>query len=199
MKRKIIFLLVLGLVVYALIPSVTATVEVEGSIKAEILPLYIGIVKPIMNLTENQTLDLNVDESNGNLTVNETLKINIEKIGDLGRKLPFLLPRSIFVQVIIIRKDFELTPLKGILDRIFVSTVFDRVDVIPGFGKELNNLAVNIPMNYKIKDTTTTEDFTMHVFAMGSLPGNNGDNKDKILPPIIGYQMVNLKVNYLIP
>jgi len=190
-KIKILSILVATLFVCTTVASISGAEELTGNIEVEISQ-WIGLVSPVINITENQTgLSLKVDvDENGSATVNDNLTIKINVTDNSGREvIPFLIPRSVFCSVIILNNDAGF-PLIGFLKRFIRARVSPfslsgegRIDVRDG------DTLLNVSMNYPIANTTLMENMTMHIIVMGVLPGNiNG--LDGI--PIISYMKVNL-------
>ena len=204
---KILSILVATLFVCSAVASISGAEEIDGNIEVEITQ-WIGLVTPILNITENQTgLTLKVDRIEGNASANESdtyrvndtlsIKINVTDNSERG-DIPFLMPRSVFASVIILNADTGLFPLIGFLKRFIRARVSPfslggegRINVLGG------DTLLNVSMSYPISNTTIMENMTMHVIVMGVLPGNiNG--LDGI--PIISHVKVNLKeVTYVYP
>lgn len=70
-KIKILSILVATLFVCSAVASISGAEELEGNIEVEISQ-WIGLVTPMLNITENQTLSLKVDKIEGNASANET-------------------------------------------------------------------------------------------------------------------------------
>jgi len=188
-KIKILSILVATLFVCSAVASISGAEELEGRIEVEITQ-WIGLVSPVINVTENQTgLSLKVDvDENGSATVNDnlTIKINVTDNSNRG-ELPFFLPRLMFASVFVINNDAKIMPeLLGYFGRLIrarVSPLKGRVRVDDG------DTLLNVSMNYRIDNTTLMENMTMHIIVMGFIPGNiNG--LDGI--PIISHMKVNL-------
>ncbi len=207
-KIKIMSILVATLFVCTAVASMSGAEEIDGRIEVEISQ-WIGLVSPVINITENQTgLSLKVDRIEGNASLNETetyrvndtLSIKINVTDNSGRgELPFFVSRSVFASVIILNADTGITPLIGFLKRYIRARVSPfslrgengRIDVRNG------DTLLNVTMNYPIENNTMMENMTMHVTVMGFIPGNiNG--LDGI--PIISHMKINLKeVTYVYP
>jgi len=200
-KTKIMSILVATFFVCSAVATISGAEEIDGKIEVE-TSQWIGLVSPVINITENQTgLSLNVDlDENGTATVNDTLsiKINVTDNSERG-DIPFILPRTVFTHVLILNDDTSLLPLRGFLNRFIRAKVTPfslknkagRIDVRNG------DTMLNISMKYSIANTTMMENMTMHVTVMGFLPGNiNG--LDGI--PVIQHVKINLnEVAYVYP
>jgi len=206
-KIKILSILVATLFVCSAVASISGAEEIDGNIEVEISQ-WIGLVTPILNITENQTgLSLKVDKIEGNVSANETdtyrvndtlsIKINVTDNSERG-DTPFLIPRSVFTSVIVLNDDTGLFPLRGFLKRFIRARVSPfslagegRVDVRYG------DVLLNVSMDHFIENGTMMENMTMHITVMGVLPGNiNG--LDGI--PVIQHMKINLdEVTYVYP
>ena len=191
MKKTIICGVVVVLFTAAALPTM-GVVELEGTIEAEITTSWLGVVIPVVNLTENQTICLDVSGSNGNFYVNETLRINLGKTGNFTRRLPFILPRYLFVQVFVLQK--KILPLRSII-RGKARKTFLLNDPLIGDDKNMSTPYIDISMNYQISEGIVSENLTMYVFAMGILPGSSNENKTVPLE----YKKINLRVDYSLP
>ncbi len=186
--------------------SISGEGVLEGNIEVETTE-YLGIVKPKMNLSENQSISLDVsyvkDDNSTNATgrymVNDTLMISLNITDNCGRNI-FLVQRSIIVGVIISRKFADITlspilPITGLFRRFFPVISIVPATVIPGLLNRQRDNYVNITMNYEIDNSTLSdgENLTMNIFIVGFLPGDvNGFD----ILPIVDYKQINLAVEY---
>lgn len=205
-KIKIISVMVtvmlLGLIATA---SIAGAAELDGDIQVEITE-FLGIVRPRINLIDNQSVNLAVRKVEGNKSANETdkyflndtLEINLSKTGDTGREF-FIFPRAVVANVILARKftDVDALPLLGFFKRLFPVKKVVSATVIAGiiFSKQEDD-NVSIAMDYEIANGTLQENLTMHIAVMGFLPGSiNGLE----MLSIVDYKTVNLEVYYEYP
>ena len=173
MKKTIVCIVVGIFLIATVLPTVYAE-ELEGTIKAEILPNWIGIIAPVINLTENQTIELDVNGSEDDFSINQTLRINLEKIGDFNRTVPFILPRYLIVQAFVLQK--ELLPVQTIL-RGKARKSFLLNEPLIGADENMSTPNVDISLNYPLENGTLSENLTIHVFAVGIFPAVSNENK----------------------
>jgi hypothetical protein len=202
-KVKISVIMAATILISLIASPIIGAVYLDGDIEAEILPNWVGLIIPKINISENQTKMLNIDyfppEDNNSAyyKVNDTLTINISTIGEAPRDV-FLLPRSVYVSVFVLRKDVPLFPIigltgnkAGLFTRMMAGKTFERVDVIPGFGQKEDDQFVNVSLKYRL-EPVDSENLTVHIFVMGLVPGDL--NGGKILP--VHYQKVDLLIDY---
>ena len=121
-KNKIIPIIVTITLLTVFTSSLSGAEQLEGDIQAEISE-YVGLVKPELNLTENQTINLKVDGDPGNYTVNDTISIKVTKEGEMDRLLPPLVPRSVLVSILGTRSLKDVIGNKD-LKRRFLTKLF---------------------------------------------------------------------------
>jgi len=140
-------------------------ITLNGSIIARVYEEYRGGVSPIINITDNQTLDFNVTlTENDTYLVNSLLKINVEVFGNTSRE--YLFGRYLFASILIIREgeDFfsdEAFSSDAILEKFLRSV--HRIDVLSSDEKQ-----IEIPLEYET--SRPFEDIKMNIFLVGS-PG----------------------------
>ena len=181
--KKLIGGLVCVLLLVTGLPA-AATIELEGTIQAEMPAQWTGLVTPSINLTVDQSVAIAMGSNN---SVNETLRIQVEKVVNYERF--FLLPRYLFVQVLVLQ-DSVLpidTVIRGRAHKAFVIN-----SPFIGGNNASEELYIDIPLSYDVPEDTTSEGLYVHVLAAGILPG--GSPEERIFP--IAYQRVNLEVTY---
>lgn len=181
--------------------GVAEDVELGGSIKAEFVPDQPFGAKLTLNLTEDQEIDVTVEEDNGNYSVNTNLTINIEKIGFNERF--FIIPRAMLAWVRIVKADANLFE-KG---RVIEQGVLPKLPIFSWF---LGTSDLEIPIQYNVDDSIMSENLTIIIFVIGlPCPVNVSYTYEPnsplesalipLLPRYIGLQQFNVKVNYQYP
>ena len=151
-----------------------AKATLNGEIKAEVKE-WIGLVYPSINLV-NQTntpilVTRTLNDTNYTNVVNDSLVIKLNITDNSGREL-FLLPRTMFYMVFLVRKGEPLRPIGSYFGRLMPVRAFGSVSVVNStLGSRATN--ITIPLKYKISNDTFNkgENLTVKVLAMGFLPG----------------------------
>ena len=178
----------------------------EGKIEGKVTGIS-GIVSPHVNLT-NQTVSVKVDvTTNENTTtyfVNDTLKIDVNFTDETGREI-FLFPRTVYYSVLITR-SFTDAKLKkdepwedGFIKRLFPAKEFGAIKVVDSLldNKDTN---LTIDLDYSVSNATYHvghENLTMHVFAMGFLPGEVNGLGDEGVVRGVEHKIVELNVEFI--
>lgn len=173
-------------------------ITLNGTVKAEWLKdrylrnQWLGIVSPSINLSEDQTICINLvgePVENETIYVNRSLRIDIEVIGEPGRL--FLLGRYVTTCVLLLRETRGIFPLKGILDRWFAGRILTitRTNIASDEEKY-----IEIPFQYSIANETEGETIQMYVFVWGMFPGDTQSGSDQL--PVIEHRVINLEVIY---
>lgn len=189
-KMKVISVLIISMLISVTAASITGAEELEGNIEVEITPDFLALVQPKINLTENQSVTFKVENKGNQSFVNDTLTINLSRIGNESEKETFFIQRAVFVGVVLARKfaDIKIMPIAGFFQRLFPVKQVASATLIPGkLGNETVASCVNISINYEIDNTTASENLTMHIIAIGFLPGGGE------------YKKINLSVTYDLP
>ncbi len=161
-------------------------VTLSGTIIARVYEEYLGGVSPIINISENQTLEFNATlTENNTYLVNSLLKIDVEIFGNTSAE--YLLGRYLLASILIIREDEDLFSdefLSGdaILEKFLRSV--HRIDVLSKDEKQ-----IEIPLEYET--SRPFEDVTMNIFLVGT-PGfllSNGIH-------IFDYNQIKLELVY---
>lgn len=184
MKKKIISGLICMLLFAVVLPSVNSA-DLEGNIQSKLSSDWIGLVTPTMNLTENQTVSINTDSND---SVNDTLRINLEKI-DNGTRDSWLFPRYMFVQVLVMQN--KVLPIMKICRGMSYKAFLMNDPILIASNETSMDPYIDISLKYSIENTTTSENLTVYVFAMGLLPGSEQNNT------MIARQTINLEVDYI--
>ena len=162
------------------------TVELDGTLKANMGAEWIGLITPEMNLTDNQSII--IDMGGTNETANETIRINIEKFVDNNRMFAF--PRYMVVAAAIMQN--KLLPATSIIRGYNFKTVLMNEPLIGG-GNE-SELFLDIPYSHTISgDLPMSENLSLYIYAAGILPG--GTIGDEQYLPLVK-QIINLEITY---
>jgi hypothetical protein len=148
----------------------------NGEIKVEVKEL-IGLVYPTINLVNQTNMPILVTRTLNDTThtytnvVNDSLVIKLNITDNSGREI-FLLPRTMFYMVFLVRKGEPLSPIGSYFRRLMPIRTFGSVNVVNStLGLRATN--ITIPLNYRISNDTFNagENLTVKVLAMGFLPG----------------------------
>ena len=168
---------ILAMLIVAMFGAVTVAGAYEindGSIDAEIKE-WIGIVYPTINLVNQTNMPILVsrtlNDTNYTNFVNDSLVLPLNITDNTGRE-SFLLPRTMFYMVLLIRDGEPLLPILSYFRRLIPVRKFGSVSVVNStLGPRAAN--ITIPLKYGISNDTFNEgeNMTVKVFAMGFLPG----------------------------
>lgn len=177
-------------------------IALNGTIKAEwvtdslLRNQWLGLITPSINLSENQTLQVNVEKGeNETYYVNSTLQIEVEVIGNASRL--FLFGRSIMSAISIIKEEKSILPLRGLLQRWFIGKLLtvSKTNVDKELGVNETGRYIEIPLYYEIDNETEMENVSMHILVWGMFPGNAYPGLDRV--SIIEYAKLNLEFVYI--
>lgn len=199
-KVKITSVVIVSLLIGIGATNFAGAVSLTGRVEADVSK-WVGIVTPNITLgNQSVTLLVNITEDGENTTyvVEDALFIELNSTDTSGRE-QFIMPRSIFYSVAVIRSplDAGLLPIGGLFKRILpiLEPLKSRnvVDSMIGGEKHDN---ITISANYEISNTTFEdgENLTMHIYIMGSIPGEVNGLAESI--PIIAHKKITLEVSY---
>jgi len=199
-KIKITSIVVVSLLIGIGAANFAGAVSLTGRVEADVNN-WIGVVTPNITLNnQSVTLIVNIttDGENTTYVVEDELFIELNSTDNSGRE-QFIMPRSIFYSVAVIRNplDAGLLPISGLFRRILpiLEPLKSRnvADSMIGGEKHDN---ITIPANYEISNTTFEEgeNLTMHIYVMGFIPGEVNGLAENI--PIIAHKKITLEVSY---
>jgi hypothetical protein len=209
-KMKIIPMLVIAMFLSIAFPTTGTAAELEGTIDVSVSG-FIGLVTPIINLTETQGVSfvVNITESEGNYTyqVEDNLTIELRYVNENSRSIPFIWKRSLGYSALLIRdKNFiEKKPIIGYLRRLIpVHPLLKSVPVVNSTLFKSRAEKLVIPVKYTITASVwenstlgVYENMTFYINTMGLLPGDVDGMSQKV--PILDLKKVNLTVAYVAP
>jgi len=194
-KTKIISLITSAIILSLSITSTAGAVTITNGIDVQV-DYWIGLVTPVIDMS-NQSIIVNADYSeNDTYIVDDTIDFDINTVNNTNRT-NFIFPRSMFYSVFIVRKA-EITGGLDLFRRMFPVRSFGSINVVDSMiGNNTTNM-ISIPLQYTITNTTYDdgEEITMHVMAMGFLPGDTVGILGGALP-IIDYKSIKLNVTYV--
>lgn len=217
-KIKIVSIMIIAMLVSLTSVSVVSAEEKEllGNIQAEFLSTGgSGVIEPTLNIVQNQTVFINIEEKDGNYSVNTTLLINVTSLGDIPDTILF---RGIISYVHLVRADYSKFPAlnMGLIHPAIKLGMFlpMKLDFISLAGLNLLGFStkyIEVPLNYKVNKTVDQiENLTLFVGVCGLLPGEVHSVYGKptnmfysllagFLPNFVGIEQVNLELKYVYP
>lgn len=197
-KVKIISIFIGAIALSVSAASMVGAVDLTGEIDVEV-DGWLGVVTPIIGI-DNQNLTLDAELVNDTYTIDCNMTINLDIVDNSGRDT-FYFSRGVVYSIIIFRKDAELFPLQGFVNRLVPHIeLFKSVHVVDsqfGGGNQKQN-CINISLNYDLPNNETFdngEELTMHIFVMGIFPGDANGIADDL--PIIDHKILALNITYV--
>jgi len=194
-SNKISIILLSAIVLCLSFPSINGAVNLTDSIDVEV-EQWIGLVKPAINI-DNQSVIINADLGvNNTYDVDDTINIDIN-ITDKTNRTSFILPRTMFYSILIVRKA-EITWGFDLFSRMFPVHVVNSTNVVDSMIGAETSSSITIPLKYTISNTTYDdgEEMTMYIMVMGLLPGDTNGGPFGLLP-IIDFKRITLNATYV--
>ena len=128
--------------------SATGTVNINNGIDVEV-DYWLGLVTPVIDL-ENQSVIINANlGENETYYVNDTIEIDIN-ITDNTNRDNYILPRSMFYSILVVRKNVGITFGFDILSRMFPVKAFGSINVVDSMIGENVTDKITLPLEYTI-------------------------------------------------
>ena len=216
MKKMKCITILISIMLVTVISATTVNAQViglDGTVDVEIKD-FAGGVAPRLNVTEEQTIYVDLEEVDGNFSVNSTLQIPINVLDNSNRPdwLPYMLGRGFILLAFcplrgIPYMDIPLKPMmpiKGLFSRFFPIFSYSIVNCKEGFLSKTVDDSVNISLNYDIDHLLddespsvgliASENISVNLITMGlPVPANTNGGYGM---HFISTQKVNLTVNY---